>query len=115
MSELPEGITLKEIVEYAKIDRAIAKVAPRKKILNEKIKAAFVKVGTYIYETAIGNVIIERTEANAFDDKAAAKDFPFSTHPQYYKQVFDAAAFPADKRAKYTSKTQRLAVKTTDN
>lgn len=105
-AELPPGITQKELDEYAKIDRVIKKFTPRYKILNEKIKTAFTKVGTYVF----GSVIIKRSEADSFDAKAAEKAFPFDKHPEFYKSVFDPTAFPADKRAKFTTKVQRLSV-----
>lgn len=106
MAELPEGITQKELDEYAKLDRGIKKLQIRHKILNEKIKTTFTKVGTFVF----GSVIVKRTEADSFDAKAAEKAFPLDKHPEFYKSVFDASALPADKRKKFTTKVQRLSV-----
>ncbi len=105
---LPNGITEKEILRYGKLDAGIKKLQPEHKILNEKIKKAFVKLGTWV----VGNVSIKRTEADSFDAKTAEEKYPISTHPQYYKSVFDPSKLPADVRATFTSKTQRLSVET---
>jgi len=106
MAELPEGLTQKELDEYAKLDRGIKKLQTRHKILNEKIKDAFTKNGTFVF----GSVIIKRSEANSLDPEALQKKYPEATYPEYYKTVLDATKVPADIKAKFSSKTQRLSV-----
>lgn len=106
MATMPEGITQKELDEYAKLNKGAKKIADRLKVLNEKIKTAFPKAGKFIF----GNVLVNRSEADSFDAAAASKKYPLETHPEYYKSVFDATAFPPDLRAKFVTKTQRLSV-----
>lgn len=106
--KLPAGITQAELDEYAKIDRVLKnkKLNDRHKELNAKIKAAFVKLGTFIH----GSVIIKRTERTGFDAKAAEEDFPFEKFPEYYKPVFDPTTFPAELKEKYATKIEALSV-----
>lgn len=103
---LPEGISVHEIEQYAKLDVAIKKLQPKHKVLNDKIKKAFLRPGTWI----IGNVIIKRTTAKTFDLAAASKRYPESRYPEFYKTVFDPDKFPADQKAKFQVPVERLSV-----
>lgn len=106
--KLPAGITQAELDEYAKIDRVLKnkKLNDRHKELNAKIKAAFVKVGTFIF----GDVIIKRTTRAGFDSAKAQEDFPFEKFPEYYKPVFDPTAVPEEVKAKYKTTVEALSV-----
>jgi hypothetical protein len=106
--KLPAGITQDELDEYAKIDRVLKnkKLNDRHAALNKKIKAAFVKLGTFIH----GDVIIKRGERDSFDAKAAEEEFPFEKFPEYYKPVFDATTLTAAQKKKFTNKTPTVSV-----
>lgn len=107
-STVPEGITTAELEQYAKIDAAIKKLEKAKKPLADKIKTAFVKIGTFVFD----GVIIERTQSKSFDTKAFEEEHPFESFPEFYKPVIDATTIPEDEKVKYTSFVQKLAVKT---
>lgn len=109
MSNLPEGITQVEIETYSKIDLAIKKLEPRKKELGDRIKAAYTKVGSFV----VGNVIIDRTEADSKDIKSAEKLYPYDLYPELYvvEPKFDFSKLAPEEQAKFVTKTQRLSVK----
>lgn len=106
MAELPEGITQKELDEYAKLDRGIKKLQTRHKILNEKIKLAFTKMGTFVF----GSVIVKLSSSSSFDKDAFTTGHPQDKFPQYYVWALDPKLIEADKKAKFTTKTERLSV-----
>jgi len=119
-SKIPDGITIHDIIAYTKIDNAMKKLEPRKKLLSEKLKAAFKKKGSFTYELeepdSQGNIqtvgsavtIGDRTE---FNKDKAAEDFPYEEFPQYYTHVLDKTKLPVDVREEYESKILTLSVK----
>lgn len=106
MAELPEGITQKEIDRFLKLDLGIKKLQPEHKVLSEKIKSAFTKLGTWVF----GEAIIKRTEASSFDKAAFEKKHPVDRFPEYYSLTLDPTLIEPDVKAKFTTKVQRLSV-----
>lgn len=111
MSALPEGLTQAEVDRYAKLDAGIKKLQPEHKRLGEKIKSLVTKVGTFTF----GNVVVDRNEAKSFDKKTAEHDYPYEKFPEYYTPVLDPAKVPDAVKEKYTSMTQRVSVKVTED
>jgi hypothetical protein len=108
MAELPEGITQKELDEYAKLDRGIKKLQTRHKILNAKIKQVFASVtkGTRVF----GDVVVKIGLTSSFDKESFEEKYPKEKFPQYYKLTLDPTKIEADIKAKFTSKANTLSV-----
>lgn len=110
MAELPEGITQADLDKYAKLDKGMKKLAPEHKRLNQLIKDTFLKVGTFVH----GDVIVDRSQADSFDKKAAEEDLPYEKFPDLYTHTIDPTKLTKTQKAKYTSKVQRLSIKVSD-
>lgn len=84
MSTLPPGLTQKELDLYLRLDLAEKKIAPVKKTLNEKIKAAFpIKKATYNFE----KVLVLIGVANTFEKEKFETDHPREQYPDFYTLV----------------------------
>jgi hypothetical protein len=81
---VPDGITVEEVQQYAKLDKAIKKAKPRWEELGKKIKAAYKKKGTF----AVLNLIVKRTTAEKIDWKKVEIAFPQSEYPDLYKKTW---------------------------
>ena len=119
-SAVPAGLTVGEIIQYAKLDNAAKRIEPPRKALNEKLKQFFAKKGTFTYEQdevspngevhTVGAAVTigDRTE---FDATTAAADYPFEQYPVYYKPVLDKNTLPEEIRQQYETKGKTLSVK----
>jgi hypothetical protein len=113
-TEVPPGITVDDLQKYAKLDKALKKATPTHKALGNKIKAAYVKVGTF----AVLNIIIKRTKAEKVDWKKVEDLNPQSSNPHLYKKVWvlDQDAVKAELDLKpYTDVIERISIDTLDN
>lgn len=110
MAELPEGITQKELDRYAKIDAGIKKLSVEKAALNDKIKKAFLKAGTFIF----GNVIIKKGAQMRKDAAAMEAAFPYKSHPQYWHMQFDPSLVDAVAAKKFLKPIETLSVSVAD-
>jgi hypothetical protein len=110
--KLPAGITRAEIIRYAKLDAGIKKLQPEHKRLNEKIKAAFNTVGSWV----VSNVVIKRSTANGWDEKAATTKYPYKEHPEYYVVTpkIDRTKMPKEAANEFNTLTERLSVQVLD-
>jgi hypothetical protein len=112
MAELPEGITQKQIDEYAKLDKGIKKLQTRHKILNALIKQVFegTPKGTKIF----GEVVVKLGETSTFSSESFEEKYPKDKFPQYYKLTLDPKTIEADVKAKFTSNNPTLSVSVAD-
>jgi hypothetical protein len=105
-SELPEGITQKELDELAKLDKAIKKASDRSAILRDKLKTAVTKKGTYVF----GKVVVKRGTTKRFDPTSFEEDFPFSTNPEFYKASPDSTKVSKEMKAIYTNDVETVSI-----
>lgn len=108
MNTLPEGITQTELDEYAKLDAAIKKAMEKKNALNVRIKAAFVKKGTFVFNS----IVIKIGEQKRLDRTALEKAYPFEKYPQYYvsKPVLNEEVVADKIVAKFTNTVPVLSI-----
>jgi hypothetical protein len=114
MSELPAGLTQKNVEQYASIDARIKKLTAAKDKLNAVIKEKHVEAGrgkgTYVY----GNVVVKIGETSSTNYKAIAEEMPFSVNPEIYKDpTVDPAKVPAKTKERFTTKKPTLSVEVT--
>lgn len=104
-SDLPAGVTVKDLRAFAQADRLAKSYAAKRKILGEKIKAAFGR-GNYIFES----VVISRTTAMVMDAEAFQERYPAERYPQFYKMTLDVKAIPEDIAQGFRVEQERASV-----
>lgn len=111
MAEIPEGITLKELERYTHLDAGIKKLADEKSDLNDKIKKAFTKIGTFIFPSEkFGFITVKLGTQNRVDNKALEAAFPEEKYPQYYRSQFDPSLVDDKSKSKFKTPTTTLSV-----
>lgn len=84
--EIPP-LTQADYDRAAKLNAGIAKFQAELDELKARIKAEAVKPGTKVH----GNVVVKVTERRDKDIEAIEASLPYSTNPEFYKHVLDAA------------------------
>jgi hypothetical protein len=105
-SELPEGITQKELDELAKLDKAIKKASERSAILRDKLKTAVTKKGTYVF----GKVVVKRGTTNRFDAESFEKDYSPVMFPEMFKTSVDATKVSKELKAHYVTPVETVSI-----
>jgi hypothetical protein len=107
VATLPEGLTQKDIDEYARLDAGLKKIQDARNVLNEKIKQTHIDAGysgkkTLIYPSEkYGAVVVKLGEQRRLDVVALEDKHPYEKFPQFYRVQFDKDAVPADVQAKF--------------
>lgn len=107
MTALPAGITQEDLDRYAKLDAGIKALSIEHKMINDKIKKAFLTKGVFV----CGSVVIERSSSVGLDVKAVEAAYPFETNPEFYSPSLDRTKVSDAVKGEFFTLTEKLSVK----
>lgn len=95
ITELPEGLTEKDLIRYAKLSKQATETTKLKKVLNDKIKKSFATVAyEFGKDYVFGKVSLTFGRQMRFSAELFTKKYPIAKFPQYYTMQLDESLIP---------------------